>query len=223
MSITHEQAQRLIQLNMDQTLSMEESTKLSAHLRTCRECTVYAGEVKEVANMLSRMMKRQWSAQPVPLSIRTLVEKRKKLSSSTLLTMRTAAVSLVVMALFFSAWQFVLSNQMPSSRPSAALPPVPTPSSSTVQTVIAQLTREGCAILTYTVQREDTLSSIAEQFSVSEHTLAEFNQLEAQAIHAAMELQIPVCHFTPTGTFHVATFTTTLTPALNFKTSTPGG
>lgn len=223
MALTHEQAQKLIQLNLDQRLSMEESATLSAHLRSCGECTSYAGEVKEVANMLPPLLKRQWSAQPVPLSIPALMGKKEKLQSGTLLTMRTAALSIAVMALFFSAWQLVLSSQSPSSRRSSAIPPVPTPSSPTLQFVSTQLTLEGCAILSYAVQEQDTLARIAERFSVPEPIILELNQLEAERLQAGMALMIPQCHFTPTGTVHAATFTTTLTPVLNFRSSTPGG
>lgn len=223
MSITHEQAQKLIQLNLDQVLSMEESATLSAHLRHCRECNSYASEIKEVTNLLPPLMKRRWNVQPAPLSIYSLINKREKLPASILLTMRTAAVSIALMTLFFSARQFVLSSQSRPSRPSVAIPSMPTPASATLQTVSAQLTREGCAILMYTVQEEDTLSSIAEQFSVSEPMIVELNRLESESIHTGMELLIPLCHFTPTGTLETATFTTTRTPVLNFRTSTPGG
>ena len=68
MSITHEQAHRLIQSNMEQMLDSQESARLSAHLRECRECDTYAREIKEVTNLLPTMMKKQWSASPVPLS-----------------------------------------------------------------------------------------------------------------------------------------------------------
>ena len=223
MPITHEQAQKLIQLNLDQTLSREESATLIAHLSSCRQCAAYASEIKEVTNLLSPLMKRRGNVQPAPLSVRTLIEKSEKLQLRSILAMRTAAASLVVMALFFSAWQFLLSVPSPSSRMSSAIPPAPTPSNPTTQTVSTELTHEGCAVLLYTVQEQDTLASIAEQFSVSEQTILEVNRLEAEAVRASMELMIPICHFTPTGTFHAATFTTTLTPVLNFKTSTPGG
>jgi hypothetical protein len=223
MAITHEQAQKLIQLNLDQMLSREELARLSAHLRGCGECMLYASEIKEVAEMLPPLLNRRWNIQPVPLSIGALVEKNENSQPKPLLTMRTAAVSLTVMALFFSAWQFVLSSQSPPSRVFSAIPPVPTPSSPTLQLISTQLTLEGCAIISYTVQEQDTLSSLAEQFSVPEPAITELNQIEAEAVQEGVELMIPLCHFTPTGTFHAATFTTTLTPVLNFRTSTPGG
>lgn len=223
MSITHEQARKLIQLNMDQVLNLDESAKLSAHFHDCSTCAAYASEIKEVANILPLIMKRQWNVQPVPLPISDLLGKNEKSQSSIYLTMRKVAVSLVVMVLFFSAWQVVFPSPSPSSKLSSSIPPVPTPSNLTAQFVSTQLTRETCARMLYTVQERDTLASIAEQFSVPVPTIAELNQLEAEVVHTGMKLTIPVCHFTPTSTFHAATFTTTLTPVLNFRTSTPGG
>jgi predicted anti-sigma-YlaC factor YlaD len=224
MSITHEQARKLIQSNMDRNLSVEESAKLSIHLYSCSACTAYASEIKAVAKILPGLMTQQWDAQPVPLSISTLLEKHEKRQVSTFLTMRKAAITFVVMALFFSAWQFVLSGPLPSSRLPSAIPPVPTPSSPTMQTVSTQLTlEEGCAIMSYNVQTGDTLASIAEQFLTSEDMIMEFNHLEISMVSPAMELIIPVCNFTPTGTFHPATLTTTYTPRAKPTTSTPGG
>ena len=222
MSITHKHARKLIQLNMDQMLSVEESALLSAHLRGCSKCGVYASEIKEVTKLLPHVMKRQWHVQLVPLSISSLVEKNEKRYSSTFLTMRTAAVTLVVMALFFSAWQFVLSNPLPSTQ-LPSIPAVPTPSSPTAQSTSTKLTGEGCAILLYVVQENDSLASIAEQFLTSEDTIMEFNHLETKSISPAMELGIPVCNFTPTGTFHLATFTSTYTPISKPAISTPSG
>src|SRR5687768_5878845 len=128
MSITHEQARRLIQLNMEHRLDSQESASLSAHLRECSECDTYAREIKEVTNLLPTVMKKQWSAQPVPLSMAALVVRSQSIRANTLLTMRTAALSLVFMALFFSTWQFVLSGPPASSQLPPQAPPVPTPS-----------------------------------------------------------------------------------------------
>jgi hypothetical protein len=222
MSITHEQAQKLIQLKMDQILGTEDSMKLSAHLHNCSECTAYAHEIKEVPNLLAPLMKRQWNVQPAPLSISALMGNYEKVPSSTFLTMRKAAITLVVMALFFSAWQFVLSGPRPASQLSPAIPPMPTPSNPTMQVISTQLTSENCPLASYMVQEQDTLDSIAHQFSVSEDTIVVVNHLEATMLRPAMELEIPVCNFTPTGTFHLATFTSTLTPIARPTTLTPG-
>jgi LysM repeat protein len=138
--------------------------------------------------------------------------------------MRTAALTLAFLVMFFSTWQFVNSDTPISSPVPLSIPAVPTPSILTAQSTNTQLTLEGCTWVSYTVQENDTLSGIAEQFAISEESLVEANHLETPAIYPAMELVIPICDLTPTGTFHPATFTTTTdTPVLNHTPSIPGG
>jgi hypothetical protein len=149
--------------------------------------------------------------------------KSLQIKSSYLLAMRTVAVSLMFIAMFFSAWQFVISGTPISSPVPLSIPVVPTPSVLTAQSTSTQLKLEGCAWMSYTVQEDDTLSGIAEQFAISEEFLVEVNHLETEVIRPAMELVIPICDLTPTGTFHPATFTTTDTPVLNHTPSIPGG
>jgi hypothetical protein len=222
MSITHEQAHRLIQLNMDGGLSAQETATLSAHLHSCHECSAFAREIRDVAELLPAIMKRQWSAQPTPLSIPVLLG-RKEVSSraSTLLTMRTALISLAVMAVFFSTWQFVLSGPTSSPRLPLQVPPIPTPSSQRAQSTSTKSTLFECEMILYPVGETDSIASIAIQFSLSPETIMELNHLQTEAISPSMELLLPVCKFTPTGTFHAATFTTTYTPRMMATTSTP--
>jgi hypothetical protein len=222
MSITHEQAHRLIQLNMEHMLDSRESARLSAHLRECRECDTYARQIKEVTNLLPTMMKRQWSAQPVPLSLAVLMRRRQSNRASTLLTMRTAALGLVFMALFFSTWQSVLPGPPSSSHPPLqAPPPVPTPSTQHAQSTSTNITLQDCEMILYPVGELDSLASIAAQFSVSKDTIMGLNHLQSEVIHSSMELLIPICNFTPTGTLHASTFTTTYTPLIIATTFTP--
>lgn len=221
MSITHEQAQRLIQLNMEHVLNAQETASLSAHLRGCSECDAYAREINEVTQLLPALMKRQWSAQPAPLSLSALAGSKETMGTSAILTMRTAAISLVVIALFFSAWQFLLSGSASSPELPLPVPPVPTPSTQRAQSTSTKITFENCEIIQYRVLESDSLASIAGQFSVSEAEIMEINRLKNEAVDSSMELLIPVCNFTPTGTFHAATFTTTYTPSIIATTSTP--
>ena len=222
MSITHEQARRLIQLNMEHVLNTQDFAVLSTHLRGCGECQAYAKEIKEVTEILTPLMKRQWSTRPAPLSITALMGKSMQTKTSNHLAIRMAAVSLAFLAMFFSAWQFVLSGTPTSSPAPLFVPSVPTPSILTAQSTGTQVTLEGCAWMPYRVQEHDTLAGIAERFEISEEYLLEVNHLETGAIYPTMELVVPICHLTPTGTFHPATFTTD-TPVLNHTPSIPGG
>jgi hypothetical protein len=223
MQITHEHARKLIQFRLDGGLQSAEKETLSAHLQGCSECQTYAVEIKEVETVLRPVLKRQWNAQPIPLSITSLRGNSQKTQAHTLLTMRTAAISLVFFAFFFSVWQFTLPSPSAPSVMPLAVPSVPTPSTQTARSTSTEFTVEACEMMLYTVQADDTLTSIADHFLVSEELLTELNQLGADAVHPSMELVIPICHFTPTGTIHPATFTTTYTPLFLPTTSTPGG
>lgn len=220
MQITHEQARRLIHLDLDWALNPEQSAALFAHLRECRACQLYAEEIKEVEEILSPVMKRQWAIQPVPLSVPLLLGKNKQSSSGTLLTMRTAAMGLVMVALFFSLWQVVSSGSVTASPVPLVVPLVPTPSA---QTAHFTSTTQSCEMRLYSVEGDDTLATIAERFSVSQAEILEANHLETAMVQPSMNLLIPVCDSTPTGTVHPATLTTTLTPILGTKSSTPDG
>lgn len=220
MQITHEQAQLLIQRKLDQALNAQETTVLSDHLQGCVHCQTYASEMTEVDRLLFPMLKRQWNRQPVPLSMTALTVRNQKAGLSSLLAMRKAAIGMVALALFFSVWQFVISgSSLPGQMPLLA-PPVPTPSTISTNTLA---TREKCEMGLYIVQTDDTLSEIAAQFSVSVAEIMELNLLRTETVQPAMRLVIPLCNFTPTGTVHPATFTTTYTPILYSTTSAPDG
>ena len=221
MSITHEQAHHLIQLDMEHMLNSKESAILSAHLCECRECVTYANEIREVTNLLAPVMKRQWSVQPAPLSMVALMGRKERITADNLLTMRRAAMALVFVALFFSTWQFVLSGGAGSSQRPLVIPAAPTPSVQNTQSTSTEITQATCEMIIYPVQGEDTLASIAEQFSTSVREIIQLNQLKTATIGPPMELLVPVCNFTPTGTYSPVTFTTTYTPLIIATTSTP--
>ena len=223
MQITHEQAHKLIQLNIDQALSAQETVELSAHLRDCLDCRSYASDLKEVEHLLFPFLKRQWHRRPIPLSITALTEGSLKTQASSLLATRTAAIGLIVVALFFSVWQFLFSGSVVLGQVPHHVPPIPTPSVHTASATNVSASLENCKSVLYTVQRNETLAEIAIQFSVSQEEIMELNHLKAAIISPSMELIIPLCNFTPTGTVHPATFTITYTPITKPTTSTPGG
>ena len=219
MSITHEQARKFIQLSMDQSLDIEASAMLTDHLRSCKACRTYANEIQEVSRMLTPVMQRQWNAQSIPLSVPALIRKERT-TTRLFLTMRTATLSVAVLVLFFSAWQFVTrSGFRPTPMTLAA---VPTPSGLIVQSTNTQF-MEGCSSIAYTVQETDTLLLIAERFAVSQEELLVLNHLEPGRIRPRMKLMIPLCNLTATGTFLPTSFSRTDTPGGHPTTGTPGG
>jgi len=220
MQITHEQAHILMQRKMDQALNSLDAESLSAHLQTCSDCQQYANEIKEVDRLLFPMLKKQWNRQPTPLLVAALLGTSQKTSTITLLTIRRLAVSFAALALFFSAWQFITAGPSAFSQLPQMIPPVPTPSTISTDTLV---TLENCEMAVYTVQANDTLSGIADRFSVSAEEIMKLNQLRMEVVQPAMKLVIPLCNFTPTGTVHPATFTTTYTPVIQTITFTPDG
>lgn len=220
MQITHEQAHTLIHRKLDQALGSLDTTALSEHLRTCNDCQQYANEIIEVDRLLVPMLKKHWHRQPIPLSVATLVETNRETGITNFLTIRKFTISIAALALFFSAWQFVVAGPSAFSQIPQMIPPVPTPSTISTSTLV---TLEDCEVTLYVVKPNDTLAGIADRFSVSVEEIMKLNQLQTEVVQPAMKLAIPLCNFTPTGTVHPATFTTTYTPSLQTITFTPDG
>jgi hypothetical protein len=131
--------------------------------------------------------------------------------------MRTAAISLVFVAVVLSVWQFIVPG---SPEGGMMIPPAPTPSTRTAHFTS---TTTLCEITLYTVQEGDTVASIAARFMIAEEELRAANNLQLGSPSVSTRLVIPICNFTPTGTVHPATFTSTNTPSSQQITYTPGG
>lgn len=224
MQITHEKAHKLIQYNADAELNPQEKAILSAHLKDCVECQVYAKEIKEVESILIPAMKRQWNLHPIPLSAYAIASKRNsKIQASILLATRTALIGFVFMAFVFSFWQFTLPSRPAFVQLPTNVLPVPTPSTQSTQSVSTSFLFQSCEMIIYRVEENDTLESIADQFSITNEEIMAINHLKTETINNTMELMIPICDSTPTGTVNPATLTTTYTPSIRQITSTPGG
>jgi LysM repeat protein len=221
MQITHAEAHKLIQFSMDETLKPQEKNILQMHLNDCTECRAFVEELKAVENQLVPALSSRWAVQPVPLSIEALPNKSKlPIQTSIILATRTAIISIIFAAFVFSAWQFTHpSSQTSNSVPMIVLP-IPTPSGQSTSTKISF---QNCEETIYQVQENDTLESIALKFSVAKDKIMTVNHLSTESIHASMDLLIPICTSTPTGTIHPSTLTITFTPLIGPTTSTPGG
>jgi hypothetical protein len=220
MQITHEEAHRLIQFNADASLDSREKNILFTHLDHCSECRAYAEEIREVEAILLPVMKQRWNLQPVPLSLGFLNRRRdSKIPANTILAIRSLAISLVFVMFIFGFWQFTLLDRRTAGPSPVGLLPVPTPS---IESTSTQISFENCETSNYTVQQNDTLESIADQFSISKEELLAINGLKTEIVNTGTSLMIPVCNFTPTGTVHPATLTTTFTPVINPSISPAG-
>jgi LysM repeat protein len=223
MQITHEEAHRLIQFSMDQALKPQEKNILQTHLDDCMECRSFAKEINELEALLFPVMQKHWNLQPAPLSVEAITGKRNTpLQPSLILVTRTAMISIVFAAFVFSAWQFTVSNGRSATPMPVGVLPIPTPSGQSTSTKISF---PNCEEVIYQVQENDTLESIAAQFSVSKDKIVAINNLSSETLNTKMELLIPICNSTPTGTVHPSTLTTTFTPLTGStaSVSTPGG
>ncbi|HEX5810167.1 MAG TPA: LysM peptidoglycan-binding domain-containing protein [Anaerolineales bacterium] len=222
MQIAHEEARRLIQFNVDKVLDSDKDASLSAHLKDCVECRAYAREIEEVDRILSPLLKRQWTAPPLPLPIsRLLRNKASKRWTQPYLIMRITVLGVVLLGFAFSAWQFVFSGTRMSQRIPPGILPVPTPS---IQLTSTESRWTKCSTVSHTVRQGETLEGIARRFSASMEDVIAFNNLTDRRLTTGMELGIPLCHLTPTGTAaDPATLTMTFAPVVNPTTSTPDG
>ena len=221
MQITHEEAHRLIQLGADKPLDSQKRLVLAAHLKDCEACRDYAQGIQEVESILIPIMKKQWKRTPITLSIGVLTAKtNSRTIPNSILVTRSAIVVVVFAAFFFSAWQFVISGNQTSNPLPAGILPVPTPSVSSTQT---RDTIQSCKQIYYTVQEDDTLTSIADQFSTSAEQIMVANHLRLEILNRGMELIIPNCNFTPTGTIHPTRLATIFTPTMHRPNATPSG
>ncbi|MGB8981711.1 MAG: LysM peptidoglycan-binding domain-containing protein [Anaerolineales bacterium] len=219
MSITHEEAHRLIQFDTDNSLNAAQKITLSAHLDDCLVCRSYSEDIRELESILLPAMRKHWNLQPLPFSTAVLGTKKvPKVQANLLLATRRVAVVAVLMAFVFAAWQFTLANIQTASHLPLAVPPVPTPSTESTHTKIVN-----CTEIFYKVQEGDTLESIASQFSASKTEIMSRNQMQTETIHPGMELTVPLCKLTPTGTLSPTLLTNTHTPVINPITSAPGG
>lgn len=214
MQISHTEAQRLIQYDLDRALDSEKQKMLLAHLQECDACRGYANGMINIENTLRQVMNKQWHHRPLPLSIDAIKSQK---STYPLFQFRTALVSIILVAFSFFIWQMTTTIPDPSGKISSSILPVPTPSN---QLSTASIESPTCEWRLHKVEAFDTLESIALQHSVSKAEIMTLNNMNSEVVYESMELKIPQCNVTPTMTAHLPT--TTVTPILELTIATPG-
>lgn len=218
MLISHGEAHKLIQLNTDALLDLARQRILNLHLEDCAECRGYAEGIKETETLLQHVMKRQWNVQPLPLSTQSVLKQtNQKQNKSFVLATRLVASGVVFVVFVFSIWQWTISNGSPSQSP-LSVAPIPTPSTQLTSTKI-----EECKNMRYIVQKNDTLDSIASQFSLPKEIIMITNNMKTDQLYVNMEIILPLCNFTPTSTVRPPTSTVTHTPQSEGTSYTPEG
>jgi hypothetical protein len=217
MTINHEEARRLIQFKADEALREVDNNLLEAHLRSCPDCQSYKASIDGLESFLRPLMQRKWNQYPLPLPTKKAVSQRYANFKQTIFfATRILAMGLICIGFIFNIWQYTKASGQKSSPPAAAIPLIPTPS---LQSTRAEPTDQKCASILYTVQTNDTLESIADQFSVPAEKIRHANNLKTETLNSSMKLSIPICEPTPSGTPNMVR--TTFTPFYGSKTLTP--
>ena len=217
MSITHDEARRLIQFRADDALKDIESDALEAHLSICADCQKYAADNHELGSTLQKLMQRRWDRQPLPLPTGKPVSVNSaRFTQSVFFATRIIAMGIICVAFLFNIWQSTQSGAQRATPPAAEIPLIPTPS---MQTTGTSATDATCESIYYEVKENDTIESIAARFSVPVEEIRTINQLGTGTLNTSKKLSIPVCSPTASGTPN--TVTTTFTPLLGPNTLTP--
>lgn len=215
MQITHQEARRLIQFNADAALHENDKDLLAIHLESCQECRAYADDIQNLESILGPMLQNRWNQVPLPLSVNT--KGNSKLTKDIIMVTRIVAMCVICVAFLFNIWQSTQSDGHRSNPTSISAPPVPTPSQQNIST---ETINQPCQEVAYTVQPDDTLAGIADQFSASQEAILSSNNLAQEALTAYMILRIPICGSNTTpGT--PRTITTMFTPLIDTTPSTP--
>jgi hypothetical protein len=220
--ITHEEARRLIQFNLDYALDNIKLSSLDAHLEECKECSTYAAELKELENNLRRAMQRRWNLSPAPLPIYAITSRVQSKAigfTNNVVVTRMAVITLAILVIMFGTWQFSRTNNAISSQMLTFAIPIPTPSTHLTSTSDKL---QSCDYILYQVQNNDTLESVALQYAASKVDIMQLNNMKTETLDPSMQIRIPLCHSTPTGTINAPTTTITITPQFELHTSTPG-
>jgi LysM repeat protein len=219
MQITHEEAHRLIQFDTDHALKPYEKNDLVAHLDACEECKLYAESIEGIESILRPFFERNWNQHPIPLSVAAVIVKRNQSGTAgNFLATRIAIISLICISFVFSVWQFTVSTPSASNVALLTVPPMPTPAT---RLVSITSTSSNCAGTSYLIKENDSLESISAKFAVSQQDILTLNGLTSEALKAGVQIIVPSCTSTPTGTVNAQT--TTYTPSSRPITSTPGG
>lgn len=219
MSISHEEARRLLQFRADGMLNPTDETRLNTHLEECKDCRTYAKSLDNTVSVLQQTLRKQWKAAPLPLQMEVIYSKiNPKRGMSALLTTRMALMGVAFLLFSVIMWQSMASKGVARQNSPETIPMIPTPS---MEHTATNASLNNCQNIKYSIQEGDTLESIARQFSVSADIILTINDLvNSSSLETGQELVIPICETTPTSTTNPPTIT--ITPFLEPVTTTPG-
>jgi LysM repeat protein len=217
-SITHPKAQYLLQAAADSTLTPLNETSLNDHLAECEECRQYAKSLSKLQEDLRRITRHRWDQVSVQISVGEIKNQSARVDARNY-DLRSigkfAVVTAVVVLVFILAVIVSYSlNSIPAALSNMSLTPeepILTPTLSIKETATNSAIHE-CNNISYIVQENDTLESIAVRHSVSIETIKKQNGLATNALTVNMVLIIPLCERTPVNSTMTPTITITVAP-----------
>jgi LysM repeat protein len=217
-SITHPEAQSLLQAAADNSLVPLDETNLKNHLAECEECRQYAKGLAKLQDDLRRITRHRWDQVSVQISAKEIKNRSVKVEARAhnLQTIGKFAVATAVFLLVCILAINVSSrmNSILAAPGNTSLTPeepifTPTPS---IKETATDFAIHGCNDIAYIVQENDTLENIAARHSVSIGTIKERNGLATNDLTVKMVLIIPLCERTPANSTMTPTVTSTAAP-----------
>lgn len=222
--ISHIQARALLDLAADLALPPDERGRLDEHLSACDECRRYAGDLTEVEGVLRQSLASNLKDRKIQISVGEIL-RQARLNGAAQPALRFASrlaaapvllVILLVVTLTLGLPRLAGGGTAPAHTLTATALLMPTPSARTTSTL---LTGPECETISYQVQRGDSLSGIAQKFSISRDILIAYNNLTAESLPA--QLDIPLCYVTPLVGSQTPASTVTITPQAEYTLRTP--
>lgn len=223
--ITHQKARSLIQAAADQVLQPEEKIALDTHLAWCQACVNYATNLSALEVNLRKSFHTTWDNQHVPsLDLQAIINPSLKKFFWNNLFGQTSAMAKATIVAALLVGYFVIANLLGIQTPivneetatilptpnefASAYSASPTPSA---PVSLTGATSQSCETVTYRVQKNDTLASIAYQHGTTKEAILEYNHLSSNMVPTDTELIIPFCN-TPSHTATIPENMTTITP-----------
>lgn len=226
-TITHQKARSLLQAAADNLLKSEDKSALDIHLATCKPCQEYASNLTVLENNLREAFHLKWDNQhPADVSLQAIIKPTlgKLLWSNSLgqTGMMGKATIVVTLLLGYLVIANLFGNQsVITGEKTATLLPTPNESKSiysfsptpSAPVTLTNLTTQVCNTYPYTVQENDTLTSIAFQHGTTQAAILKYNHLSSNTVFTGMELVIPLCNNTPSHTATITPINGTIFPA----------
>ncbi len=150
MSITHDEARRLIQFRADDALRILTIIYWRPISVPVRNVKNMHPPLHDLEATLQHLMQRRWDRQPLPLPAgKPVPVNSSRFTQSIFFATRIIAMGIICVAFLFNIWQFTQPGAQRATPPAAEIPLIPTPS---MQTPGTSATDQTCESIYYEVK-----------------------------------------------------------------------